>query len=152
MLNNKPNSQIPQCACHISHNAPFRTFWKVHCGIWDRGTAWFMRLVYRCDLTHWDWDNMAEIWQTFPNTFHQIKNFVFWLNFSDANKGSDQVLMLNKANRRWAIVLSNVGLVYWRIYVLLSHNVLSVMPQNSNHIFLSMMIRKKHLTLSLKSS
>ena len=36
---NKPISQIPQCTCSISHNAPFRTemclflFWIVHCGI-----------------------------------------------------------------------------------------------------------------------
>ena len=38
---NRPNSQIPQGSCPISHNAPFRTemntflFWMVYCGIWD---------------------------------------------------------------------------------------------------------------------
>ena len=38
----RPVSQIPQCTCSISHNAPFRTemctflFRMVHCGIWNR--------------------------------------------------------------------------------------------------------------------
>ena len=38
---NRPISQIPQCICSISHNAPFRTemypflFWMVNCGIWN---------------------------------------------------------------------------------------------------------------------
>ena len=38
---NLPNSQIPECTCAISHNAPFRTemctflFWMEHCGIWN---------------------------------------------------------------------------------------------------------------------
>ena len=53
---NWPNSQIPQCTCPISHNAPFRTemytflFWMVHCGISNRCTVGFMILVYcnRC--------------------------------------------------------------------------------------------------------
>ena len=46
------NSQIPQCTCLISHNALFRTgmctflFWMVHCGIWDRCTVGFVKLVY----------------------------------------------------------------------------------------------------------
>ena len=44
-LQGEPNwtiSQIPQCTCPISYNAPFRTemctfrFWMVHCGIWNR--------------------------------------------------------------------------------------------------------------------
>ena len=44
-------SQIPQCTCPISHNAPFRTqtwaflFWMVHCGIWERCTVGFVNLV-----------------------------------------------------------------------------------------------------------
>ena len=39
---NRPFSQIPECTCSISHNAPFRTemctflFWKEPCGIWNR--------------------------------------------------------------------------------------------------------------------
>ena len=46
------NSQIPQCTCPISHNAPFRTeictflFWMVHCGIWDRCIVGFVILFY----------------------------------------------------------------------------------------------------------
>ena len=38
----RPISQIPQCTCSLSHNAPLRTemctflFWMVHCGIWNR--------------------------------------------------------------------------------------------------------------------
>ena len=38
----KPISQIPECICSISHNAPFRTemctflFWMEHCDIWNR--------------------------------------------------------------------------------------------------------------------
>ena len=54
---NRPNSQIPQCTCPTSHNAPFRTemctflFWMVHCGIWYRCIVGFVRLVYRHDVT-----------------------------------------------------------------------------------------------------
>ena len=46
------NSQIPQCTFFISHNAPFKTemciflFWMVHCGIWNRCIAGFVKLVY----------------------------------------------------------------------------------------------------------
>ena len=49
---NWPNSQIPECTCSISHNAPFRTekctflFWMEHCGIWDRCILGFVKLVY----------------------------------------------------------------------------------------------------------
>ena len=49
---NWSNSQIPQCTCPISHNAPFRTeicaflFWMVYCGIWNRCIVGYMRLVY----------------------------------------------------------------------------------------------------------
>ena len=44
---NRPISQIPQCICSISHNAPswaeICTFllWMVHCGIWCRYIAGF---------------------------------------------------------------------------------------------------------------
>ena len=47
----RPISQIPQCTCSISHNAPFRTemctflFWMVHCGIWDRCIVGFVNKV-----------------------------------------------------------------------------------------------------------
>ena len=51
---NRPISQIPQCTCPISHNAPFRTemctctflLWMVYCGIWDRCIMGFVRWVY----------------------------------------------------------------------------------------------------------
>ena len=52
-LTGRPHSQIPQCTCPISHNAPFRTemctflFWMVHCGIWDRCIVGFVRMVLR---------------------------------------------------------------------------------------------------------
>ena len=58
----RPNSQIPQCTCPTSHNAPFRTemcaflFWMVHCGIWDR-----------CIVGLW-------IWSILP--LHKLRNFV----------------------------------------------------------------------------
>ena len=45
-------SQIPQCTCHIFHNAPFKTkmctflFWIMHCGIWSRCIMGFVKLVY----------------------------------------------------------------------------------------------------------
>ena len=47
-----PNSQILECTCSISHNAPFRTevctllFWMEHCGIWNRCILGFVKLVY----------------------------------------------------------------------------------------------------------
>ena len=55
--NNWPNSQIPECTCSISHNAPFRTemciflFWMVHCGIWKRCILGFVKLVYWIKIT-----------------------------------------------------------------------------------------------------
>ena len=51
LLNSWPNSQIPECTCSISHNAPFRTemstflFWMEHCGIWNRCILGFEKLV-----------------------------------------------------------------------------------------------------------
>ena len=50
-LNNVPNSQIPECTCSISQNAPFRTemctflFWMEHSGIWNRCILGFVKLV-----------------------------------------------------------------------------------------------------------
>ena len=49
---NWPNSQISECSCSISHNAPFRTemctflFWMKHCGIWNRCILGFLKLIY----------------------------------------------------------------------------------------------------------
>ena len=44
------NSQIPQCTCFISHNAPLMAwvsnYWMVHCGIWNRCIVGFVRLIY----------------------------------------------------------------------------------------------------------
>ena len=53
---NWSNSQIPQCTCSISHNAPYRTemctflFWMVHCGIWNRCIVGVVGLVHCKDL------------------------------------------------------------------------------------------------------
>ena len=52
---NRHNSQIPECTCSISHNAPFRTemctflFWMEHCGIWNRCILGLVKLVYCWD-------------------------------------------------------------------------------------------------------
>ena len=49
---NWPDSQIPECTCSISHNAPFRTemctflFWMGHCGICYRCILGFLKLLY----------------------------------------------------------------------------------------------------------
>ena len=49
---NWPNSQISECTCSISHNAPFRTemctflLWMKHCGIWNRCILGFLKLIY----------------------------------------------------------------------------------------------------------
>ena len=54
-----PNSQIPECTCSISHNAPFRTemctflFWMEHCGIWNRCILGFVKLVYCWSSLRW---------------------------------------------------------------------------------------------------
>ena len=59
----KPISQIPQCTCHLSHNAPFRRkmctflFWMVHCGIWMGAMQdlWILSIDNRsvCWLREW---------------------------------------------------------------------------------------------------
>ena len=65
-----PNSQILECTCSISHNAPFRTevctllFWMEHCGIWNRCILGFVKLVY---------------WKR-SNTVHP-KNYAHWSSF-----------------------------------------------------------------------
>ena len=49
---NWPNALIPECACFITHNAPFRTemciflFWMEHRGIWNRYILGFLKLVF----------------------------------------------------------------------------------------------------------
>ena len=46
------DSQMPECTCSISHNAPFRTemctflFWMEHCGIRNTCILGFVKLVY----------------------------------------------------------------------------------------------------------
>ena len=55
-LQNKPNSQIPQCTCSISHNAPFRTeisaltgaLWdmeQVLFGVCELGPLWVLSII-----------------------------------------------------------------------------------------------------------
>ena len=56
MLHNRPISQIPECICAISHNAPFCNrnvhtcahfcYKMLHCGIWHRCILGFVRWVY----------------------------------------------------------------------------------------------------------
>ena len=48
---NLPNSQIPECTCFISHNAPFITkrYWMENCGIWNSCILRFVKLVYCFD-------------------------------------------------------------------------------------------------------
>ena len=47
-----PNLQIAECTRSISHNAPFTTemgnflFWMEQCGIWNRCSLGFVKLVY----------------------------------------------------------------------------------------------------------
>ena len=43
----RPISQIPECTCSISHNAPFRTFliWMEHCGVWNKCILGFVNYV-----------------------------------------------------------------------------------------------------------
>ena len=50
---NWPDSQVPECTCSISHNAPFRTdtckflFWMEHfCSEWNRCILWGVKLFY----------------------------------------------------------------------------------------------------------
>ena len=52
MTRNRPISQISQCTCPISHNAPFRTemctflFWMVYFGVWNRCIVRFVKWIY----------------------------------------------------------------------------------------------------------
>ena len=41
---NRPISQMPECTCSVSHNAPF-LFWMEHCGIWNRVILVFVNQV-----------------------------------------------------------------------------------------------------------
>ena len=55
---NWPNSEIPECTCSISQNAPFRTemctflFWMEHSGIWNRCILGFVKLVHCPSALH----------------------------------------------------------------------------------------------------
>ena len=54
-------SQIPQCTCSISHNAPFRTemytflLWMVHYGIWNRCIVGYIFLFWMVYCGIWNW-------------------------------------------------------------------------------------------------
>ena len=51
--NNRPISEIPQCACPISQTSPFITeiwtflLWKVHCRLWYRCMVGFFRVIHQ---------------------------------------------------------------------------------------------------------
>ena len=70
---NWPSSQILECTCSISHNAPFRTemctflFWMGHCGIWNRCILGFVKLVYSITInrvtSYWSSFKVQICWQ-----------------------------------------------------------------------------------------
>ena len=70
---NWSNSQIPQCACLISHNASSRTemctvlFWMVHCGIWEICIVGFVTLV--------DW-TATKLWQNKALIAHFLVHYI----------------------------------------------------------------------------
>ena len=101
---NRPISQIPQCSCSISHNAPFKSevftflLQMLHCGIWNRCIWGLVNLIYGIcylsiyfltmtpyaldPLTHWGRDKMASIFQTtFSIAFSWMKMLKFRLRF-----------------------------------------------------------------------
>ena len=72
---NRPNSQIPQCTCLISHNTPFRTemctfmFWNLHDGLWE---IWIQVYPYFFDLWHYEWDYNTQPYD-FPTISQPVK-------------------------------------------------------------------------------
>ena len=76
---NRLFTQIPQCTCPISHNAPFIIemctflFWMMHCGMWDKCIVGFVRLAYR--LMHLSPDKMS--WH-----FSQQISVMFYVSYS----------------------------------------------------------------------
>ena len=83
-------------------------------------------------LTHWGWDKMIAISQTFLSVLLEWKVWNFKWNFNEicylgpnwqyGNIGSDNCLA---PNRRQAIIWTNDGLGYWRIYASLSFDELT---------------------------
>ena len=80
---NWPNSQIPECTCSISHNAPFRTemctflFWMEHCGIWNRCILGFVKLVY---FTHNNTPNLVPR-RGQPKAYPTLGQHLFWVKY-----------------------------------------------------------------------
>ena len=64
LICNRPISQIPECICDISHNAPFCNrnvhmsahfcYKMVHCGVWHRYILGFVGWVYYFHCSMWD--------------------------------------------------------------------------------------------------
>ena len=85
----RPISQIPECSCSISHNAPFRTemctflfwmehtflFWMKHCGVWKRCILGFVNQVH-CS---WYTPHTATWWH------HQMETFSALLALCEGN-------------------------------------------------------------------
>ena len=72
---NWPNSQMSQCTCSISHNAPFRIemctllFWMVHCGV-QNTCIW---LPFRWLAPIGNGHNSCCHWFQFPLNFKRMK-------------------------------------------------------------------------------
>ena len=97
---------------------PYVVTWPNRMGIMFRGT-----LLSQL-LSHWGWDNMADIFQTIiSNAFSRMKTFEFWKQWYCI--GSDNGLT---PNRRQAIIRTNGELDYWRIYFSLGLNKLFTCP------------------------
>ena len=80
--------------------------------------------VERVRLTHWGWDNMADIFLTiFSNAFPWMRIFE-WLKFVPKGPVDNNTVLVQ--NRRQAISWNSDGLGWWRIYVSLGINELRI--------------------------
>ena len=104
-----PISQIPECTCSISHNAPFRTemcillFWLEHCGIWNR---WIMGFVNYVNCTAWN--HYSEItWASWFKSLAYFFNSFFRLTRNKILKFCITGLLWVNSTSDWWIHLPN---------------------------------------------
>ena len=93
--------------------------WKMLSRIWQPFSWDFIMLKFT--LTHWGWEKMAAVFQTtFSNGSSWMKMYEFWLLFH-----------LSLFSGVQAVIWTNDGIVFWRIYVSLGLNELSVLCRMS---------------------
>ena len=131
---NWPISQIPECTCSISQNAPFRTemctflFWMEHSGTWNRYILGFVKFVYN------PWKKMSQYPSfSFPILCHAEMAF-------PSSVITSHSMVLWYVSLVWPSTDNSQGLEHIRcLRIFIAHNI------DCNHFTLFMEIASREL-------